>query len=145
MLCDCGFKQEDSIADFSLKDSANANHALAVSQRIKVTISCTATVSDTNGGWATPTGIFQPRFVRFNVTFVGETGINAALCGAWGCPVLLVTGDEASCREGRRLLGDRLTTVAVKQGRILALCFHPELTDDLRLHREFVRLAARPA
>jgi pyridoxal 5'-phosphate synthase pdxT subunit len=35
--------------------------------------------------------------------------------------------------------------VAVKQGRILALCFHPELTDDLRLHREFVRLAARPA
>ena len=35
--------------------------------------------------------------------------------------------------------------VAVKQGRILALCFHPELTDDLRLHREFVRIAsARP-
>jgi 5'-phosphate synthase pdxT subunit len=32
--------------------------------------------------------------------------------------------------------------VAVKQDRILALCFHPELTDDLRLHREFVRLAA---
>ncbi len=35
--------------------------------------------------------------------------------------------------------------VALKQDRILALCFHPELTDDLRLHREFVRLAARPA
>ncbi len=33
-------------------------------------------------------------------------------------------------------------TVAVRQDRILALCFHPELTDDLRLHREFVRLAA---
>ena len=31
--------------------------------------------------------------------------------------------------------------VAVRQGRILALCFHPELTKDLRLHREFVRLA----
>jgi pyridoxal 5'-phosphate synthase pdxT subunit len=31
--------------------------------------------------------------------------------------------------------------VAVRQGRIVALCFHPELTDDLRLHREFVRLA----
>ena len=36
----------------------------------------------------------------FNGTLVGETGINAALCGTWGCPVLLVTGDEASCREG---------------------------------------------
>jgi 5'-phosphate synthase pdxT subunit len=32
--------------------------------------------------------------------------------------------------------------VAVRQGNILALCFHPELTSDLRLHREFVRMAA---
>jgi 5'-phosphate synthase pdxT subunit len=32
--------------------------------------------------------------------------------------------------------------VAIRQERILALCFHPELTSDLRLHREFVRLAA---
>jgi len=54
--------------------------------------------------------------LRFNGVEVGETGINAALCGTWGCPVLLVTGDEASCREGRSLLGDRLTTVAVKKG-----------------------------
>lgn len=54
--------------------------------------------------------------LRFNGTLVGETGINAALCGQWGCPVLLVTGDEATCREGRELLGDGLTTVAVKKG-----------------------------
>ncbi len=52
----------------------------------------------------------------FNDTLVGETGINAALCGTWGCPVLLVTGDEASCREGTELLGEGLTTVAVKWG-----------------------------
>jgi D-amino peptidase len=52
----------------------------------------------------------------FNGTLVGETGINAALCGTWGCPVLLVTGDEASCAEARDLLGDGLTTVAVKRG-----------------------------
>jgi len=32
--------------------------------------------------------------------------------------------------------------VAVRQERILALCFHPELTDDLRVHREFVRMAS---
>src|SRR3954452_8005730 len=31
----------------------------------------------------------------FNGRQVGETGINAALCGTWGCPVLLVTGDHA--------------------------------------------------
>ena len=52
----------------------------------------------------------------FNGTLVGETGINAALCGTWGCPVLLVTGDDAACREGTELLGDGLTTVEVKQG-----------------------------
>jgi len=54
--------------------------------------------------------------LRFNGTLVGETGINAALCGHWGCPVLLVTGDRATCREARELLGDGVTTVEVKVG-----------------------------
>lgn len=54
--------------------------------------------------------------LRFNGVPVGETGINAALCGHWGCPVLLVTGDRAVCREARQLLGDELTTVEVKEG-----------------------------
>jgi D-amino peptidase len=54
--------------------------------------------------------------LRFNGTPVGETGVNAALCGTFGCPVLLVTGDDAVCRESRELLGEGLTTVAVKQG-----------------------------
>ena len=52
----------------------------------------------------------------FNDTLVGETGINAALCGTWGCPVLMVTGDQAACAEGKELLGDGLTTVQVKRG-----------------------------
>src|SRR6266480_5250686 len=52
----------------------------------------------------------------FNGTLVGETGINAALCGTWGVPVLLVTGDRATCEEGDALLGAGLTTVAVKEG-----------------------------
>jgi D-amino peptidase len=54
--------------------------------------------------------------LSFNGTLVGETGINAALCGHWGVPVLLVTGDRAVCREGKELLGDGLTTVDVKEG-----------------------------
>jgi D-amino peptidase len=54
--------------------------------------------------------------LRFNGTLVGETGINAALCGQWGVPVVLVTGDRAVCVEGRELLGDGLTTVEVKEG-----------------------------
>lgn len=54
--------------------------------------------------------------LRFNGVEVGETGINAALCGMWGCPVVLVTGDIATCHEAQALLGDGLTTVAVKKG-----------------------------
>src|SRR5947208_13567660 len=38
--------------------------------------------------------------LRFNGRPVGETG----------CPVLLVTGDRAVCREATELLGERLTT-----------------------------------
>jgi D-amino peptidase len=54
--------------------------------------------------------------LKFNGTPVGETGINAALCGHWGCPVLLVTGDRAVCREAAELLGTGVTTVEVKVG-----------------------------
>jgi len=52
----------------------------------------------------------------FNGTLVGETGINAALCGTWGVPVLLVTGDRTTCDEASSLLGGGLKTVAVKEG-----------------------------
>src|SRR5262245_62151878 len=52
----------------------------------------------------------------FNGTLVGETGRNAALCGTWSAPVLLVTGDRATCEEAQTLLGGGLTTVAVKEG-----------------------------
>jgi len=54
--------------------------------------------------------------LRFNGTLVGETGINAALCGHFGVPVLLVTGDRATCAEATALLGPGLTTVEVKVG-----------------------------
>ena len=56
------------------------------------------------------------RNLWYNDDLVGESGINAALCGHYGCPVLLVTGDEATCREVKALLGEGLTTVAVKRG-----------------------------
>jgi D-amino peptidase len=79
--------------------------------------------------------------LTFNGTEVGETGINAALCGTWGCPVLLVTGDRATCEEAEELLGPGLTTVAVKEGlgRFSARQIAP-----LRV-RELIEDAARKA
>lgn len=52
----------------------------------------------------------------FNDELVGEVGINAALCGHFGVPVALVTGDVATCREAQALLGSQLPCVAVKTG-----------------------------
>lgn len=56
------------------------------------------------------------RNLYFNEDLVGETGINAAICGHYGCPVLLITGDESACKEARELLGENLEAVAVKRG-----------------------------
>src|SRR3954468_6196202 len=56
------------------------------------------------------------RNLWFNDDLVGEFGINAALCGHYGCPVTLITRDGGPCREGRELLGDGLHAVAVKKG-----------------------------
>lgn len=56
------------------------------------------------------------RNLWFNGKLVGETGINAALCGHWGCPVLFVSGDNATAAEAHDLLGDGVNTVIVKTG-----------------------------
>lgn len=57
---------------------------------------------------------------------VGELGMNAALAGAFGKPVALVTGDAAATREAAALLGN-VETVAVKEGitRTSARCLNP--------------------
>ena len=41
----------------------------------------------------------RPTSTRLNGRLVGETGINAAVLGAWGVPVGLVTGDDALAEE----------------------------------------------
>jgi D-amino peptidase len=62
---------------------------------------------------------------------VGETGFNAALAGAYGAPVVLVTGDRAVTEEARALLGE-IETVAVKDGlaRTVARCLHPKVVQE---------------
>ena len=52
----------------------------------------------------------------FNGTLGRRDGDQRRALRYVGLPGLLVTGDEAVCREARELLGDGLTTVAVKTG-----------------------------
>lgn len=52
--------------------------------------------------------------VRLGGTSVGEVGLNAAVAGAFGVPVALVSGDQALKRETRALLGEGVACVEVK-------------------------------
>lgn len=54
---------------------------------------------------------------------VGEFGLNAALAGYFGVPIIMVSGDQTACAQTAELLGD-LETVVVKQatGRFSARC-----------------------
>ena len=65
--------------------------------------------------------------VRVNGRPMSETGLNALVAGQVGVPVALVTGDRATCREARELLGT-VETVEVKEalGRTVARSLHPE-------------------
>jgi D-amino peptidase len=47
---------------------------------------------------------------------VGEIGINAAVAGHFGTPIVALTGDAAACDEARELLGPALETATVKVG-----------------------------
>lgn len=78
--------------------------------------------------------------VRLNGQAVGETGLNAAMAGAFGVPVVLVTGDRAVTEEACALLGG-VETVAVKDGVgwKAARCVHPEVA------RQRIREAAERA
>jgi D-amino peptidase len=51
-----------------------------------------------------------------NGTAVGESGIVAAIAGSYGVPCIFVSGDEATCREVRGLLGEGVVAAPVKKG-----------------------------
>ena len=75
-----------------------------------------------------------------NGRLTGETGLNGAVCGAFGTPVLLVTGDQAVCAEAVEWLPG-VETVQTKRatGRHSAECL------PLAVSQEAIRQAAELA
>lgn len=63
----------------------------------------------------------------------GEIYQCAVIAGHYNVPVILVTGDEAACREAKETLGKNLPVVAVKKGisREAAILLSPEETKIL--------------
>ncbi len=78
--------------------------------------------------------------VSLNGRPLGETGLNAALAGYFGVPVVLVSGDKLLVEEATALLGT-VEGVAVKEsyGRYAAKCLVPEAA------RALIREAAQKA
>lgn len=70
--------------------------------------------------------------VRLNGVEVGETGINAAVAGHFGVPVIMVSGDQAVAVEALDLL-PQVEVVQVKEAlsRTTANCLPPNTTDGL--------------
>ena len=73
--------------------------------------------------------------VRLDGRSVGEIGLNAALAGFHGAPVVLISGDDVACAELLELVPGA-ATVAVKQalGQAAAIALHPDEARE-RLHR----------
>lgn len=69
--------------------------------------------------------------LKINGRLFGETGLNAAVCGYYGVPVLMVSGDQTVCAEGRDLLGD-IETAIVKTavGRMSAELLPPAISQE---------------
>ena len=69
-----------------------------------------------------------------NDMLVGEFGLNGALAGYYGVPVIMVSGDQTACGQTVELLGE-LETAVVKQatGRYSAECLAPEVSQKLIL------------
>jgi D-amino peptidase len=67
-----------------------------------------------------------------NGRLVGETGLNAAVCGHFDVPVLMVSGNQTVCAEATELLGP-IETAVVKwaTGRMAAECLSPEVAQQL--------------
>jgi len=53
--------------------------------------------------------------IRINGVEMPELALNAAIAGRFGVPVVMLSGDAAACRQATSMLGDGLTTVAVKE------------------------------
>ena len=70
--------------------------------------------------------------VWLNDHLTGEFGLNAALAGHFGVPVIMASGDQTACQQISELLGN-IETAVVKQanGRFAAECLPPEVTQEL--------------
>jgi D-amino peptidase len=74
---------------------------------------------------------------------MGEIGANAAVCGHFGVPVIMISGDQTACAEATDLLG-QVETAIVKRagGRMTAECLPPDVAQE-KIHKASRRAVER--
>jgi D-amino peptidase len=77
----------------------------------------------------------------YNDREFGEIGQEAMVFGHFDIPIVLVTGDEAACREAREFLGENVVTVSVKKGYGRESCL---MVPPARAH-DLIRAGAKEA
>jgi len=80
------------------------------------------------------------RNMRLNGENIGEIGMEALHAAYFGVPTILVTGDQAACRESRKFLGD-VATVETKR----ALSRYTVLNRNPRVVQKEIEAAAERA
>lgn len=100
--------------------------------------------------WGTPGGVlahtYEPdiRNIELNGVSVGEIGIEAAVAGDCGVPVVMVTADSAGVAEAEALLpGVRGVVVKEALGGASALCYPVQATRKL-IHDTAAELVTTP-
>jgi D-amino peptidase len=70
--------------------------------------------------------------IWLNDILTGEYGLNAAVAGHFGVPVIMVSGDQTACAQVTELLGD-VETAVIKQasGRFAAECLAPQVAQEM--------------
>jgi D-amino peptidase len=56
------------------------------------------------------------RAITINKIEMPELGLNGAIAGYFNVPVIMISGDEKTCKQAKSILGNKIVTVAVKEG-----------------------------
>lgn len=89
-------------------------------------------MADTQNGVLCHTQNKNIKSIHINDILVGEFGVQAAIAGVFGMPMIMVSGDEAACNQARDLIPE-VETAIVKYGtgRHSAWCIPPARTKKL--------------
>jgi D-amino peptidase len=77
--------------------------------------------------------VWDVRKVAFNGKWLTEIGLDATLAGYYNVPLVMISGDDATCNYVKQHISPKIATATVKWGisRSSAICLHPKKAQKL--------------